>query len=137
VSVVKEKPGYLVLTDVLATKIAVVWVVVSIFIMSGPMEFGISVVISLVVLLFYFLAKWLVQAIFLVQKWNPLMNKPIYDLFIFLFWAFGIFCAVVVMISSFSSVQGGGVNLTIIALACPLGFSAGASGKWEQRFVYK
>lgn len=136
-SLVKGKPRHLVLTDILATKIAVAWAVASIFIMSGSMKLGVSVVISLVVLLFYFLAKWLVQLLFLVQKWNPLMSKPIYDFFIFLFWVFGIFCAAVVMISFFSSVQGGGVNFIIIALACPLGFSAGASVKWEQRFFYK
>jgi hypothetical protein len=121
------------------------WVVVSVIVWSllsssyGVIYVGISegIALPLMALFMFFVGRWMMFVLLIVQKRNSAINRKLWDFVIYFFWGGSIFSFLYFLVSGIFASEENYIYFLIAVSPFVLGPALGASKMWEQRFEYK
>jgi hypothetical protein len=128
-----EKPEYIKLTESWATKVALSWCVLAVFIGVATVELATGIAIPLMTMIMFFAGKWMIKFLLSIQKVNPFLDRKYFGYVVMFFWAAGIYGFLSFLLKGLFGQMDAehGTFFMIAASVFPLGLSLGASEMWQ------
>jgi hypothetical protein len=129
-----QKPKYLNITELWATKLALLWCTLAIVIGVTSVEIVAGIAIPLMTIVMFIAGKWMIKFLLTIQKVNPFLDQKYFGYVVMFFWAAGIYGFLSFLIKGIFGQMDAeyGTFFMIVGSIFPLGVSLGASEMWQQ-----
>jgi hypothetical protein len=128
-----EKPEYLKFTESWATKVALLWCTLAVFIGVATVELATGIAIPLMTIIMFFAGKWMIKFLLSIPKVNPFLDRKYFSYIVMFFWAAGIYGFFSFLLKGLFGQMDAehGTFFMIVGSVFPLGVSLGASEMWQ------